>query len=209
MLQRAVMRQLRALSKQPLSSASAGIGDDGNMREIHCNVVGAEGTPYAGVPLHFVLDLPPNYPVGSPAAAFVTEISYVGGSADRDAKGRMTICMNIFSNFLDQHEDWATTSAGGWTAACTLETVLLQVQSALCETEFLCDSESAVEATKESARNLKCTCGHTYDEPFPEIPDWEPAPQESDASVVTAVERSPRTLCACEHVVPQRHGGRG
>ena len=182
-MEKVVMRHLKQLAQAPLAGACAAPLED-NLREIHCTVVGPAGTAYAGVQLHFVLELSSEYPVKQPDAYFVTDITYHGGAANKDSKGRTAVCLNLFGNFAQYHTEWASSSEG-WSTGYSLETVLVQMQSVMHDT-FLSTAAHDVAATRKSAKGLKCSCGHTDETPFPPIPEAEEATAEgrrADADV--------------------------
>ena len=164
-----VMRHLRQLEDTPLKGACAA-PRDGDLHEIHCTVVGPAGTPYAGVKVHFVLELSSEYPVKPPHAYFVTDIAYEGGAVMRDSKGRMQVCLNIFGNFAFVHTEWADAKHEGWSSGYSLETILVQMQSVMHDS-FLSTNPADVARARRSASEVRCSCGHTDTRPFPPIPD--------------------------------------
>ena len=167
-MEKIVMRQLKQLAENPIEGVCAAPAEDGNLREIHCTVVGPPGTKYEGVAIHFVLELDEQYPVKAPHAFFVTHITYHGGAEVRDDKGRIAVCLNLFGNFGFVHTEWGK-SAEGWSAAYTLETVLVQMQSVLHD-DYLAQDRESVAKTKKAAASVKCNCGHTASCPYPAIP---------------------------------------
>eukprot|EP01059_Diplonema_ambulator_P023354 TRINITY_DN387_c0_g1_i3.p1 TRINITY_DN387_c0_g1~~TRINITY_DN387_c0_g1_i3.p1 ORF type:complete len:527 (+),score=169.29 TRINITY_DN387_c0_g1_i3:46-1626(+) len=159
-----IMRQLKQLQRQPVAGAAAAPCND-NLNEIHCNVVGQTGA-YKGVCVHFVLEISSDYPVSAPNAYFVTPIEYRGVAVMTDNKGRRAVCLNIFGNYKSQHSEWGSTNEG-WSPGCTLETVLVQMQSLLSNEDNLlsADARSAI----DHARSATCPCGHTAATPHPAV----------------------------------------
>ncbi|KAH7960072.1 hypothetical protein HPB49_016742 [Dermacentor silvarum] len=85
---------------------------------IHAIIVGPDGTPYEGGFFHFVLKLPPDYPVEPPLVRFMTtDGGRVGFNPNLHADGK--VCLSF--------------PRPPWSAALSLECVLVSVQSLLNE----------------------------------------------------------------------------
>jgi ubiquitin-protein ligase len=96
----------------------------------YLNLLGMPGTPYDGVLIRVVLEFPQTYPQNPPKAFFVTPISYKEGAMTYDDKGRIEVCLNLFGNFGHVHTEWKNDS-GGWSPACSIKTIILQLQAAM------------------------------------------------------------------------------
>lgn len=89
------------------------------------------------VPLHFLIDFPWDYPQSAPNIGFSFEFHYQGGSQyvmpDGRLKGKKVICLDILGNFSGVHTEWKQTVGSGWSPAYTVTTLLVQLQSVLCD----------------------------------------------------------------------------
>lgn len=147
-------RDLNQLELEPIIGANAQPLDN-NMMKWYCIVVGTEGTPYAGIPIRFVLEFDDNYPDSAPNAFFETYVKYLNG-ASYEVNGRLVVCLNIFSNFSYVHTEWKNTVGEGWSPAYTVSTILISMQG-LMMSEMLSNNESDIKKTIDSARNFKCS----------------------------------------------------
>ena len=130
-------QDLRELRKKPLANANAQpIGDD--LSRWKCILLLDDGTPVS-----FTLEFREDYPTSAPLGFFNSPVEYRMGAASRDAKGRLQICLNIFGNFGTIHTEWGS-EAAGWSSACTVESVLVQMQALFCS-EFMDTSAGARE----------------------------------------------------------------
>lgn len=89
------------------------------------------------VPLHFLIDFPADYPASAPNIGFSFEFQYRGGASYTMASGRLkskkVICLDVLGNFEGYHGEWKQSVGSGWTAAYTVTTLLVQLQSVLCD----------------------------------------------------------------------------
>jgi len=89
------------------------------------------------VPLHFLIDFPADYPQSAPNIGFSFEFQYRGGAQynmpDGRLKGKKVICLDILGNFQSYHTEWKDSVGSGWTPAYTVTTLLVQLQSVLCD----------------------------------------------------------------------------
>jgi len=87
--------------------------------------------------LHFLIDFPSNYPQSAPNIGFSFEFQYRGGAQyvmpDGRLKGKKVICLDILGNFGNYHSEWRSTVGSGWSPAYTVTTLLVQLQSVLCD----------------------------------------------------------------------------
>ena len=151
---------LKQLQEHPLIGANAAPAEgNGSFLTWYAVVEGPPGTAYAGIPIRFVMEFPATYPADPPNAFFETEISYRGGASLRDAKGRQSVCLDLFGNFRQGH-GWDDGTASGWTPAYGVSSILLAVQ-ALLMSDMLSLQASDVSRTAENARKFKCAVtGH-------------------------------------------------
>ena len=146
-------RDLKQLEQEPLIGANARPLDR-NMLIWYGIVVGADGSPYQGVPIRFVLEFDDQYPDSAPKAFFDTYVRYING-ASHEVNGRMAVCLNIFGNFANVHTEWKTTQGEGWSPAYTVSTILVSMQG-LMMSDMLSTNPSDVQRTIDSAKNFKC-----------------------------------------------------
>ncbi|AYV80663.1 MAG: ubiquitin-conjugating enzyme E2 [Harvfovirus sp.] len=145
-------RDLKQLREEPLIGANAA-PLDGDMLKWYAIVVGAEGTPYANVPIRFVLEFSDDYPNSAPKAFFDTFVRYIGG-ASYEVAGRMAVCLNIFGNFGHVHTEWKNMSEG-WSPSYTVSTILVAMQG-LMMSEMLSTSEDDIKRSIDGARAFQC-----------------------------------------------------
>lgn len=164
-----LMSDLKTLEEEPIVGANAQPHGD-NIMLWYGIVVGPEGTPYAGVPIRFVLEFNNNYPSEAPKAFFDTEVRYVGGASYK-VDGRLAVCLNIFGNFGHVHTEWKNQSEG-WSPSYTVSTILITMQGMMMA-DMLSNSKSDIEMTVRSARDFKCqVTGHDGSDPkkwFPSV----------------------------------------
>merc|ERR1719197_380223 len=89
------------------------------------------------VPLHFLIDFPQNYPHSAPNIGFSFEFEYRGGAQyvmpDGRLQGKKVICLDVLGNFQSYHTEWKDTVGSGWSPAYSVTTLLVQLQSVLCD----------------------------------------------------------------------------
>merc|ERR1719401_1904585 len=89
------------------------------------------------VPLHFLIDFPQDYPQSAPNIGFSFEFEYRGGAQyimpDGRLKGKKVICLDVLGNFQSYHTEWKNQVGSGWSPAYTVTTLLVQLQSVLCD----------------------------------------------------------------------------
>jgi len=89
------------------------------------------------VPLHFLIDFPGDYPNSAPNIGFSFQFQYRGGAEyvmpDGRLKGKKVICLDILGNFGNVHTEWKNEVGSGWSPAYTVTTLLVQLQSVLCD----------------------------------------------------------------------------
>lgn len=167
-------KDLKELMENPLSGTNAMPLED-NLMVWHCTTIVPEGNPYAGTPLHWVMEFDHDYPNKAPKAYFLTHIAYWNGAQAHDDKGRTYLCLSLFGNFDKVHTEWAGQVGHGWSSSYTVSTILVTFQSALMDQQFLATDNANVQRTSKEAWALHCKdCGHSGEKPekyFPKIPD--------------------------------------
>ena len=93
--------------------------DDTNARNGKAMIFGPEDTPYAFCPLVFELKCPQDYPFSSPTVGFLTSDGVTRFHPNLYVAGK--VCLSILG----------TWQGPKWTAALTISTVLLSIQSLL------------------------------------------------------------------------------
>ncbi|XP_010543337.1 PREDICTED: ubiquitin-conjugating enzyme E2 11-like isoform X2 [Tarenaya hassleriana] len=84
-----IMRELKALEKDPPSNCSAGLKSDGNLYEWRATIMGPAGTPYAGGVFKVDIALPQDYPFTAPKVRFDTPVYHPNINAEG------SICLDI------------------------------------------------------------------------------------------------------------------
>jgi ubiquitin-protein ligase len=138
--QRRLLKDLKHLLEEPIPLAAARPCSDQDFT-LWDGVVGVEmEVTHMGrvtVPLHFLIDFPVDYPQSAPNIGFSFEFQYRGGAQfvmpDGRLKGKKVICLDVLGNFQSYHREWKDTVGSGWSPAYTVTTLLVQLQSVLCD----------------------------------------------------------------------------
>jgi len=137
--QRRLLQDLKKLKEEPIPLAAAEPCEDD--LTLWNGIIGVDmEIPIFGlitVPLHFLIDFPADYPQSAPNIGFSFEFEYNGGAhyimPDGRLKGKKVICLDILGNFGGVHTEWKQTVGSGWSPAYTVTTLLVQLQSVLCD----------------------------------------------------------------------------
>jgi len=137
---RRLLADLKRLEQEPIPLAAASPCSDSDLT-LWNGVIGAElDVTHFGritVPLHFLIDFPGDYPNSAPNIGFSFQFQYRGGAEyvmpDGRLKGKKVICLDILGNFGNIHTEWKSTVGSGWSPAYTVTTLLVQLQSVLCD----------------------------------------------------------------------------
>jgi ubiquitin-protein ligase len=138
--QRRLLADLKRLQEEPIPLASAKPCSDQDLI-LWDGVIGVEmEVTHFGlvtVPLHFLIDFPSDYPQSAPNIGFSFEFEYRGGAQyvmpDGRLKGKKVICLDVLGNFGTIHREWKNSVGSGWSPAYTVTTLLVQLQSVLCD----------------------------------------------------------------------------
>jgi len=138
--QRRLLSDLKRLQEEPIPLASAQPCSDQDL-SLWDGVVGVEmEVTHFGcvtVPLHFLIDFPRDYPQSAPNIGFSFEFEYRGGAQhvmpNGRLKGKKVICLDVLGNFGNYHREWKDSVGSGWSPAYTVTTLLVQLQSVLCD----------------------------------------------------------------------------
>lgn len=160
-----LQKDLAYLEKNPIVGANAQPFDD-NLFKWYGIIVGAEGSPFEGVPIRFIMEFPQDYPNSPPKAFFDTYIAYSGG-ASYYVEGRLSVCLNIFGNFGHVHTEWKNQSEG-WTPSYSVATILITMQGLMMSfshdektktwhSDMLSTRKEDIERTINEAKKFKCT----------------------------------------------------
>merc|ERR1712054_4712 len=83
------------------------------------------------------MGFPADYPQRAPNIGFSFEFEYRGGAQytmpDGRLKGKKVICLDVLGNFGNIHREWKSSVGSGWSPAYTVTTLLVQLQSVLCD----------------------------------------------------------------------------
>jgi len=137
---RRLLSDLKHLQEEPIPLAAAKPCTDQDLT-LWDGMVGVEmEVTHIGcvtVPLHFLIDFPIDYPQSAPNIGFSFEFEYRGGAQyvmpDGRLKGKKVICLDVLGNFQSYHTEWKSTVGSGWSPAYTVTTLLVQLQSVLCD----------------------------------------------------------------------------
>lgn len=164
---RQLQKDLLYLQKNPIVGANAQPFND-DLFKWYGIIVGAEGSPFEGVPIRFVMEFPHDYPNSPPSAFFDTFIAYHGG-ASYYVNGRLSVCLNIFGNFGHVHTEWKNQNSG-WSPSYSVSTILITMQGLMMSfnkkngvwsSEMLSTRLEDITKTINESINFKClTTGH-------------------------------------------------
>ena len=137
---RRILADLKGLQEEPIPLAAAAPCSDADL-SLWNGMIGTQmEVTHLGcvtVPLHFLIDFPCDYPLSAPNIGFSFEFQYRGGASyvqqDGRLKGKLVICLDILGNFGHVHTEWKSTVGSGWSPAYTVTTLLIQLQSVLCD----------------------------------------------------------------------------
>lgn len=141
---------------------------DDNLFEWHANIKPHDGV-YSGVFFHLILTFPDDYPNKPPNVRICTPLVHpnvFGGF----------ICLSM----LRPHT--GNVPYEGWSAAYSITSVLMQLQSFLFADNIDQDggyqvkayrSSSHIARTMATCKSFTCHCGHSHTTPFPEVQDVE------------------------------------
>ena len=131
-------KDLKNLIKEPLVGANAQPRDE-DLSLWDATIKCPLSHPQRGeifVPLHFLIEFPPDYPASAPSVGFSVKFPYHTGASyvinDPD-KGRLNghfvLCLDLLGNFAHVHTEWTEAEGSGWSPAYTVTTLLVQLQS--------------------------------------------------------------------------------
>ena len=137
---RRILADLKTIQEEPIPLAAAAPCSEADL-SLWDGVIGAQmEVTHLGcvtVPLHFLIDFPCDYPLSAPSIGFSFNFEYRGGASyvqqDGRLKGKLVICLDVLGNFGHVHTEWKSTVGSGWSPAYTVTTLLIQLQSVLCD----------------------------------------------------------------------------
>ena len=93
-----------------------------NIHNAHALIIGPEGTPYGDGSYIFKIEFPSNYPLSPPKVIALTQGHYIRFNPNLYTNGK--VCVSILNTWVGPE----------WTTSCTLQSVLLSIQTLLNET---------------------------------------------------------------------------
>ncbi len=127
-LKRIINKDLKELKNMNLDKLGIHvIFDEGNMLKAHAMIIGPENTPFEDGVLYFEIEFPTNYPFSPPSILYYSESRYrihpnlYVGRSKENYLGK--VCLSIIN----------TWSGPKWTTVQHIGSVLLSIQSLLCE----------------------------------------------------------------------------
>lgn len=171
----------RETLRDPIPGLSAAPLED-NLFEWHCNFSCSYDSGKT-VTLHCILDFPEDFPARSPQCEFLPTFHFSGGATQRGKRGGTKVCLSIFSDFAQIHSEWANEKGTGWSPSYSAQTVLLNLVSFLDEINgggsgrgYYGHGSSDMAQNAHAAKGFTCAgCGHSHDQPWPEMPSEEVA----------------------------------
>jgi len=137
---RRLLADLKKIHEEPIPLAAAAPVSEDDLT-LWNGIIGVElNVTHIGivtVPLHFLIDFPFNYPQSAPNIGFSFDFTYMGGAEyimpNGRLKGKKVICLDVLGNFQEYHSEWKDSVGSGWSPAYTVTTLLVQLQSVLCD----------------------------------------------------------------------------
>lgn len=180
-------KDLMSLLKNPLPDASAHPSD--NMLLWHLNFmvpITIDGE-LKKAPLHAVMTFPKEYPMKAPNVGFCTDFYYNMGAHYIEKKGPLkgmkVICIDILGNFHSYHtNEWVMQQGTGWTAAYTVETVLVNLQSLLIQLDSKMKTDEDRKKFYNNCLKYKVDVDgemHTGTNPWPPVRSYEDIVREN------------------------------
>lgn len=203
--QKRLLSDLKRIQEEPIPLANARPRGDTDLT-LWDAVVGVElnvsNLGLVSAPLHFVIDFPMDYPQSAPNIGFSFNFPYRDGASYIESKmssrlnGKLVICLDILGNFANIHTEWKNNRGTGWTPAYTVTTLLVQLQS------MLCNMGSGMSAQEQE--DLYCTALRFSEK----HPSWIPELWTEEDLVALHQERrqaaSIRKICGDDEVLQQR-----
>ena len=93
--------------------------DEKNLYKMRALIIGPEDTPYSNGFYLFKLEFPQNYPLSPPKVTYLTQGDYIRFNPNLYTNGK--VCVSILN----------TWPGPGWTTSCSLNSVLLSLQTLL------------------------------------------------------------------------------
>ncbi|KAI6645909.1 Ubiquitin-conjugating enzyme E2 Z [Oopsacas minuta] len=143
-----IRRDLSSLLKDPLSGILV-IPDQDDITKMNVLVTGPCETPYEKGFFHFFMRMPYNYPIHPPRVKFLTTgAGSVRFNPNLYANGK--VCLSILG----------TWSGPGWTPAQNVTSVVLSIQSLMCEKPYHNEPGYEFERNKDDVRNYNIVIYH-------------------------------------------------
>lgn len=192
-----IMSDLKDFEKEPIEGISISFLES-NMFELHANILLTEGQ-YSGAILHFVLSIPPTYPLSSPAGSMGPNYPLSDNAFDHIHNGGL--CNDYLSNFetFFRSIDRGKIIAGsGWNPAITIKGLLNVLKFFFIDNQKKKNS-SEVATLLEKLETYECNrCGHTNKNPFPPLLTKV---TEEDVKLEPPIIDDPITILAREKLV--------
>ena len=115
-----ILSDIRDIKNDPVENIYISY-DESNLQRIYALIIGPEGTPYEDGAYFFTLDFPETYPFSSPKAKFETINGQIRFNPNLYEGGK--VCLSILG----------TWSGPPWSSVHTIKSVLLSIQSLMCE----------------------------------------------------------------------------
>jgi ubiquitin-protein ligase len=201
--QKRLLADLKRIQEEPIPLANARPRGDQNLT-LWDAVVGVElnvsNLGLVTAPLHFLIDFPTDYPHSAPSIGFSFNFPYRDGASYTESKGRLAgklvICLDVLGNFANVHTEWKGNRGTGWSPAYTVTTLLVQLQSVLC------DIGKGMSAQEQE--DLYCTALRFAEK----NPNWIPELLTEEDLVALKQERkqaaSLRQICGEDELLRQR-----
>jgi len=127
-IKRVINKDMKEIRKMNLQNLGIHIHfDEDNVLNAHAIIIGPKGTPFENGILYFVINFPGNYPFSSPKVKYLSHSKYrihpnlYVGKPHENFLGK--VCLSIIN----------TWSGPKWTTIMHIGSVLLSIQSLLCE----------------------------------------------------------------------------
>ena len=166
---------------------------ENDIYEWHGNI-SPKGGYYDGLIIHFIMKFPDDYPTNPPNISLENGILH--SNIIPNFRGeKYFLCMDLINNFFWYNADGVDKSKpySGWSSSYTIEIIINQLYSFLFD-ENIENYDGRIKNTfyelppemggghidydtienkmnqfENESKNLECSCGHTYNTPYPKV----------------------------------------
>eukprot|EP01083_Nonionella_stella_P009419 27159_1 len=171
-----LMHDLREIQREKLQNIAV-VPDESDVFKWHLNIQPLQGA-LQSVYIHIILQFPAQYPARPPN---ITLHSYFMNDIHPNIMDN-AICMDVLRSNIGM-DGSAGSKYGGWTAAYSITSLLVNISSLFCDITTHNDDDDDIEMGSfkhltqnqmneliKRIRNTDCECGHSHHVPYPPLP---------------------------------------